>query len=155
MGTALDLLAGLTISLAFKLKFPKIREELLPRTGVDALGVNPGPAIDGLNAGASGLKVGPFDKKSKSLLGKEDPLIPTGLKAGAATLRPVPKPSRLGLLLRGTDAFPWLIGLLTVGWKPNPEGAKLPGLKEAAGLNLNSLASTLSFNVEDFEVCLL
>jgi hypothetical protein len=29
------------------------------------------------------------------------------------------------------------------------------GLNEAEGLNLNSLASTFSFEVEDFDVCLL
>jgi hypothetical protein len=57
----------------------------------------------------------------------------------------------LGLLLRGTTTSP---GAFTAGAKVNPDENDA-GLNDAEGLNLNSLASTLSFEIDDRDVCLL
>jgi hypothetical protein len=74
----------------------------------------------------------------------------SGLNAGAVTLK-LDTPSMLGLLLRGAKAS---AGDLTAGEKVKPEENEA-GLNEADGLNLNSLASTLSLEMEDRDVCLL
>ena len=112
------------------------------------------------------MNEGPFELNSKPLLGIAASFKPAGLKVGASatglnegasglnvgadTLR-LDNPSMLGWPLLGTFSCP--VGL-TAGEKEKPEEND-PGLKEAAGLNLNSLASILSFEIDECEVCLL
>jgi hypothetical protein len=114
-------------------------EKLKPPDGngeLSAAGLNAGASATGLNVGASGLNTGA-----------------SGLNAGADTLK-FANPSILGLLLAGMAAGAATVGGLTAGAKLKPE-EKEPGLKDAAGLNLNSLASTLSFEIEERDACLL
>jgi len=179
MGTAFDRVAGLTMSLADRLTSPKILDEKLVGAEGDLLGLK--AETLGLNTGASGLNDGGLEKLNPDE-GNDLPVTPVGLNsgtstadlststsaaglktaapgvkagalglnAGAVTLNPDP-PSMLVLLLRGAGTS---AGDLTAGAKLKPL-EKDPGLNDAAGLNLNSLASTLSFDMEDFEVCLL
>jgi len=86
----------------------------------------------GLNEATSGLKTGA-----------------SGLNTGAVTLI-LDMPSMLVLLLAEAASA----GLLRAGVK-DEKLEDSDGLKEAAGLNLNSLASTLSFVIEECDVCLL
>jgi hypothetical protein len=101
-------------------------------TGASTAGLNSGALTAGLNAGTSGLKSGA-----------------SGLKEGAVTLR-VDMPSMLVLLLAELGSA----GDLSAGANDEKLDDK-EGLKEAAGLNLNSLASTLSLEIDEFDVCLL
>jgi hypothetical protein len=169
IGTALERVAGLTMSLSDRLTSPNIFDEKLVGAGTGLLGLK----VDtpGLNASASGLKDGGLEKLKPpegngelSAAGLNAGASATGLnagasglntgasglKAGADTLK-FANPSILGLLLSGPAAA---VGGLTAGAKLKPE-EKDPGLKDAAGLNLNSLASTLSLEIDEREACLL
>ena len=105
-------------------------------------GLKAGASTAGLNVETPGANAGALGVNTGAL----------GVNAGAAILKALLGPSILDLLLQGVES--WLAGPGLLPAKEN-EDEKPEGLKEADGLNVNSLASTLSLEIEDFEVCLL
>jgi hypothetical protein len=142
---AFDFLLGLEIPRALRSMFPK-RDEWWLSPPEAALPTESEKFI-GMNAGASGRNIGSEAEKLNSLW--------PGAKAGAPTLM-VLFPLLIEWLLKWLDDVD-MSGAkaekaATGGWKLFP--LKLPlklkwlGLKELVGSNLNSLAPTLSFDIE-------
>jgi len=146
MGIALDFFAGVMVSGAGISIPPKMEPDRLPplsepENGLVIVSENAPP--NGVNEGASGRNLGPDDEKLKSLWGE---------KTGALTL-----------ILEVVDMLNWLevadngggawkrgfvCSKVGCGWNEFPPKTNCPGLKVLSGLNLNSGALTLSFEVE-------
>ena len=136
IGTALERLAGLPISLSERLISPNIVEDILAGAGTDGAGVNAG--TDGLKAEAFGLNDVPLEKL-KLLLGMVVLFIAAGVNTGALTLE----------LKTGTVAARLKMGASTAGLNTGASGLKTG----ASGLNtgasgLNTEASGLNTGAE-------
>jgi hypothetical protein len=132
----LDFLVGLMMSEADRSILPKMELALLlPLSAPDIGLVIEVESEFGMNAGASGRNLGPALEKLKSLR--------PGAKAGVLTL----------ILVAGTLGWLELAGFTPMlnakGWKALAENLNAPGLKLLVGSNLNSGASTLSFEKDD------